>query len=148
MGYRSEVRIATTREGYDLMCDKVDSVSAGRTSYPLMGSDRQPEFFDEESGTVVFGWDSIKWYEGLLSDVTNVVERAGMTSSSGHPARTRSSLSTSNPLSPSTSSERKCLFRSTGTIGAVILNCRFDKKHAFSGTNPLVCFEASQIISY
>ena len=62
MGYRSEVRIATTREGYDLMCDKVDSVSAERTSYPLMGSDRQPEFFDEESGTVVFGWDSIKWY--------------------------------------------------------------------------------------
>lgn len=77
MGYRSEVRIATTREGYDLMCDKVDSVSAERTSYPLMGSDRQPEFFDEESGTVVFGWDSIKWYEGLLSDVTNVVEALG-----------------------------------------------------------------------
>lgn len=38
MGYRSEVRIATTREGYDLMCDKVDSVSAERANYPLMGS--------------------------------------------------------------------------------------------------------------
>lgn len=47
MGYRSEVRIATTREGYDLMCDRVDLISEGIDSYPLMGSERQPDFFYE-----------------------------------------------------------------------------------------------------
>ena len=47
MGYRSEVRIATTREGYDLMCDRVDFISEGLDSYPLMGSERQPDFFYE-----------------------------------------------------------------------------------------------------
>lgn len=77
MGYRSEVRIATTREGYDLMCDRIDSISEGHDSYPLMGSDREPEFFDEENGTVVFGWDNIKWYVGLFCDVTNVVKALG-----------------------------------------------------------------------
>lgn len=77
MGYRSEVRIATTREGYDLMCDRIDFISEGHDSYPLMGSERQPEFFDEENGTVVFGWDNIKWYAGLFCDVTNVVEAMG-----------------------------------------------------------------------
>lgn len=77
MGYRSEVRIATTREGYDLMCDRIDFISEGHDSYPLMGSERQPEFFDEENGTVVFGWDNIKWYVGLFCDVTNVVKALG-----------------------------------------------------------------------
>lgn len=72
MGYRSEVRIATTREGYDLMCEKVDFLSKGLDGYPLMGTGREPEFFDENDGCVVFGWDNIKWYEGTLVDVTNV----------------------------------------------------------------------------
>ncbi len=77
MGYRSEVRIATTREGYDLMCDRVDFISEGLDGYPLMSSERQPDFFDEEDGCVVFGWDDIKWYVGLLCDVSNVVEALG-----------------------------------------------------------------------
>lgn len=68
MGYRSGVRIATTREGYDLMCDRIDFISKGLSSYPLMGSERTPDFFDEESGCVVFGWDDIKWYVRLLLD--------------------------------------------------------------------------------
>lgn len=29
MGYRSEVKIATTREGYDQMCERVDALSEG-----------------------------------------------------------------------------------------------------------------------
>lgn len=74
MGYRSEVRIATTRAGYDLMCEKVDFLSEGLDSYPLMGIEREPEFFDEDDGCVVFGWDNIKWYEGMLADVTNVID--------------------------------------------------------------------------
>lgn len=74
MGCRSEVRIATTREGYDLMCEKVDFLSKGLDGYPLMGTGREPEFFDENDGCVVFGWDYIKWYEGLFADVSNVAD--------------------------------------------------------------------------
>ncbi len=77
MGYRSEVKIATTREGYDLMCDRIDFISEGLDSYPLMGRERKPDFFDEENGCVVFGWDDVKWYVGLLCDVTNVQEALG-----------------------------------------------------------------------
>lgn len=77
MGYRSEVRITTTREGYDRMCEFVDGLSEGRECYPLMGTKRQPEFFDEEHESVVFGWDSIKWYEGLFADIDNVVKALG-----------------------------------------------------------------------
>lgn len=72
MGYRSDVRIATTREGYDLMCEHVDFASKGTGCYPLMGSKREPDFFDEEGGCVAFGWDGIKWDVGYYKDVTNV----------------------------------------------------------------------------
>ena len=74
MGYRSDVRIATTREGYELMCERIDFISEGLGSYPLMGSEHMPDFLDEQGGCVVFGWDSIRWYAGLFTDVTNVVE--------------------------------------------------------------------------
>lgn len=74
MGYRSEVKIATTREGYDQMCERVDALSEGLGTSPLMGSCRQPDFFEESDGCVVFGWDYIKWYEGLLADVDNVAD--------------------------------------------------------------------------
>ena len=77
MGYRSEVRIATTREGYDLMCDRIDFISSGLNSHPLMGSERRPDFFEEEEGCVVFGWDNIDWCVGLFCDVTNVAEALG-----------------------------------------------------------------------
>ena len=74
MGYRSEVKIATTREGYDQMCERVDALSEGSGTSPLMGSRRKPDFFEESDGCVVFGWDYIKWYEGLLADVDNVAD--------------------------------------------------------------------------
>ncbi|WP_165047562.1 MULTISPECIES: hypothetical protein [unclassified Adlercreutzia] len=74
MGYRSEVKIATTRKGYDQMCEYVDALSDGLDTFPLMGSCCKPDFFEERDGCVVFGWDYIKWYEGLLADVSNVVD--------------------------------------------------------------------------
>lgn len=42
MGYRSEARIATTREGYDRICRRVDELSEGRNTYPLIGTKRTP----------------------------------------------------------------------------------------------------------
>lgn len=74
MGYRSEVRIATTREGYDAICDCVDRLSAGQREYQLVGRNIQPEHFEEFGGCVVFGWSFIKWYVGDLADVTNVAK--------------------------------------------------------------------------
>lgn len=57
MGYRSEIRIATTRESYDRICVHVDALSSGGDAYPLIGTKQEPEFFEEQDGTVVFGWD-------------------------------------------------------------------------------------------
>lgn len=73
MGYRSDVRIATTHEGYERVCKRVDELSEGRNTYPLIGTKRAPEFFEEEDDSVVFGWDWIKWYDGMYTDVTNVM---------------------------------------------------------------------------
>lgn len=72
MGYRSEVRIATTREGYERICRRVDELSARGDDYPLIGTNVSPDFFDEAGGCVAFGWDYIKWYDGDLDDVSNV----------------------------------------------------------------------------
>lgn len=74
MGHKSKVRIATTREGYDLMCDRVDFISGGLPGDPLMGSTRQPDVFEEKNGCVLFGWNDIDWCVGLYCNVTNVVE--------------------------------------------------------------------------
>lgn len=73
MGYRSDVRIATTREGYNRICKRVDKLSEGRDGYPLIGMKRKPEFVEKGGDSVVFGWDWIKWYEGMYVDVTNVM---------------------------------------------------------------------------
>ena len=72
MGYRSDVRIATTREGYERLCKHVDELSAGKNTCPLLGANRMPEFFEENDGSVAFGWDWVKWYDGTLVDVSNV----------------------------------------------------------------------------
>ncbi len=85
MGYRSEVRIATTREGYDRVCAHVDALSSGGDSYPLIGTKQEPEFFDEQDGSVVFGWDWIKWYDGQLADVTNVSDALSEIADAGIP---------------------------------------------------------------
>ena len=61
MGYRSKVRIVTTKEGYDLMRDFVDAhTEEGEPR--LIGRDVEPEIFDEHLGSVVFGWNDVNWY--------------------------------------------------------------------------------------
>ena len=85
MGYRSEVKIATTREGYDQMCERVDALSEDSGTSPLMGSCRKPDFFEESDGCVVFGWDYIKWYEGLFADVSNVADALSEIDERGFP---------------------------------------------------------------
>lgn len=88
MGYRSEVKIATTREGYDALLEIMDlkneSVSV---EYPLIGSGVKPGYFEEEGGAVVFGWDAVKWYDGLFREVDDVVEALAEIAAKGHPLR-------------------------------------------------------------
>ena len=62
MGYRSDVAISTTEEGYErlvAMCDE-----AG-VEHPLVSSTVEPDFIERFEGSVVFGWNEIKWYEDL-----------------------------------------------------------------------------------
>lgn len=73
MGYRSEVRIATTKEGYDLMCDFVDAHTKEGEAQ-LIGRDVKPEIFEKHGGDVAFGWKCIKWYEEECVDVKNIVD--------------------------------------------------------------------------
>ena len=72
MGYKSKVRIATTRMGYDRVCDYVD----GHTieGWPsLLGREREPECFEEHGNCVAFGWNDIKW-DDSFPDVRNVMD--------------------------------------------------------------------------
>lgn len=85
MGYRSDVRIATTHEGYERVCKRVDELSEGRNTYPLIGTKRIPVFFEEQDGSVVFGWDWVKWYDGMYADVTNVTTALAEIESAGVP---------------------------------------------------------------
>lgn len=74
MGYRSEVKIATIREGYDALLEIMDCKNkSSNVDYPLIGSDIDPGYFEEGGGSVVFGWDSIKWHDGLYRSVDDVI---------------------------------------------------------------------------
>lgn len=85
MDYRSDIRIATTSEGYDRICRHVDKASVNRGAYPLIGTKRVPEFFEAQDGSVAFGWDWIKWYEGMYVDVTNVMSALSEIEDAGLP---------------------------------------------------------------
>ncbi len=67
------------------MCQFVDGLSEERECYPLIGTKRQPEFYDEEHESVVFGWDGIKWYENIFADVGNIVKALDELEANGIP---------------------------------------------------------------
>lgn len=83
MGYRSNVRIATTRAGYERMCRIVDETDAGN-EFRLMGAKVAPKHRSSFGGTVVFGWDWIKWDE-CYPDVSKVVKAQQTIESEGYP---------------------------------------------------------------
>ena len=72
MGYRSEVKIATTREGYERICKRVDEMGAGSKATQLIGAKITPDYREDFDDAVVFGWDWIKWYDGDYEEITNV----------------------------------------------------------------------------
>ena len=64
MGYYSDVRFNTTKEGYE----KFKSKLAEDTKSWLFSND-EPEVYDEEDGEVVFGWNDIKWYGPEIDNI-------------------------------------------------------------------------------
>lgn len=72
MGCMSEVTVATTREGYERICRRVDEMGAGNDEEQIIGSEIEPDYYEEHEGCVAFGWDGIKWYE-CYSDIYNVI---------------------------------------------------------------------------
>ena len=79
MGYRSTVRFATTKPGYELMCKWSEEHAAEHNcEYKLLSTDDShvPEVYLETDTRVVFGWDFIKWDEYMYKDVAAVVQAA------------------------------------------------------------------------
>ncbi len=62
MGYRSDVRIATTKKGYEFLCERINEyVKAHPAVVKLLGTSVEPDFYEEFGDDVVFGWDCVKW---------------------------------------------------------------------------------------
>lgn len=61
MGYRSDVRIITTKKGYNELKKYVDTYLKDRNvDYNLLNS---CDVFKYDNEECYFGWDSIKWYD-------------------------------------------------------------------------------------
>lgn len=76
MANMSEVKICTTKEGLKAMKDFVNVKLEGSTQkgiYNLLET-LEKNFVLQDKNFIVFGWDRIKWYEGLFDDVDAVVD--------------------------------------------------------------------------
>lgn len=71
MSLFADVRIATTREGYDTICAFVDAAKKNPNERQLIGAQHPAPYFINQYGCVVFGWDVIKW--GPLYQNVNVI---------------------------------------------------------------------------
>lgn len=69
MGYRSQVMLKTTTEGY-LLCKKFDDSIEEHEKKPLAGM----EIRVCSSGNYKISHDWIKWYEDVFADVANFIE--------------------------------------------------------------------------
>lgn len=75
MGYRSEVRIVTTKEGFQSLKNHVEDYiksKKGDTDYNLMKS--LDINYESKDGKIrYFGWSWVKWYDGDYVEVDAVV---------------------------------------------------------------------------
>lgn len=61
MGYRSDVRVVTSKKGYKVLQDYVEKqLGKDNSDYNLLDS---PDVFIKGRNGVLIGWNSIKWYE-------------------------------------------------------------------------------------
>ena len=66
MGYRSDVRIITTKKGFDQLNNYVKKYLKEKGNYDYNLLDNL-KFKAENDYTVYFGWNYLKWYEGYDS---------------------------------------------------------------------------------
>lgn len=66
MGYRSDVRIITTKKGFDELNNYVKKYLKEKVNYDYNLLDNL-KFKAENDYTVYFGWNYLKWYEGYDS---------------------------------------------------------------------------------
>jgi hypothetical protein len=67
MGYCSDIRIATTKEGYDKLNELVAAITVKQAlaegyAYNLLES-TDVKKYNPKANYVILGWDYIKWYE-------------------------------------------------------------------------------------
>jgi hypothetical protein len=67
MGYCSDIRIATTKEGYNKLNELVEAITVKQAlaegyAYNLLESIDEKKY-NPKANYVIFGWDCIKWYE-------------------------------------------------------------------------------------
>lgn len=95
MGYRSDVRIAMSKNGFEQFKKNVqehineyknklpDEAIAKNFSYDLLNNlDINSELDDKSSNQVYFGWNDVKWYDGYedvdaIMDSLNKLEEQG-----------------------------------------------------------------------
>lgn len=70
MGYRSEVRVVTTLEGFEAMQEiafkiaEKEGIANDMTLFPVAGQDPDAffDFYDAQEDYLCFGFDWVKWY--------------------------------------------------------------------------------------
>lgn len=62
MGYYSNVKFSTTEAGYEEFLSYIPDEFKDPAKWGLFGRDGVPEVYDVVGDSVIFGWDSVKWY--------------------------------------------------------------------------------------
>lgn len=68
MGYRSDVRIRTTKEGYEVMKNFVEKYIKENVSEDAQGLDwnlLNSAEITETGNSITLDWENIKWYKGI-----------------------------------------------------------------------------------
>ena len=68
MGYRSDVRIRTTKEGYEVMKNFVEKYIKENVSEDAQGLDwnlLNSAEITETGNSITLDWENIKWYNGI-----------------------------------------------------------------------------------
>lgn len=72
MGYRSDIRIVTSKEGYEKLKEFVTNyLKEHNEDYNLL---EECDIRHEGKNQVYFGWNYLKWYEGSYKEVDAIME--------------------------------------------------------------------------
>lgn len=72
MGYRSDVRIVVSNNGYDELKKYVNKyLNENKEDFSLL---TDPDLFKQNKYSTYLGWNSVKWYEGSYKDVDSIME--------------------------------------------------------------------------